>query len=138
MTNPYEPPKVDPHSLVQEAPPDAARDGTVLAELVAGWAATLFLAGGGALFGVLALSPLFAHWMRPSPPLHPCGMWWLIPFSTSILVGGSAGIALGLYAVCWYEAIHYPGQKLRIAGVVLGVALMVFVSLVMCVGCTLL
>ena len=46
----------------------------------------------------LLFSGLFVNWMQPQP-IPECGMWVIVPCGISSIVGGLAGILLGLILV---------------------------------------
>lgn len=126
----------DTHDSPQKLPQQVARRWAGVAELLGGCAVTLLLAVVGAFLGVVILSPLFAYLMQPPGPRGACGMWWVIPYSLSIIVGSLAGIILGLCLVWRYEALHYPCQTTRTVMVVVAVAFMVLAALAMVIGST--
>jgi hypothetical protein len=100
----------EPQTTPQEESKQTAKRSTGVVGFLCGCALTGLLGIVGAGAGLLFLSPLFAHLTRPPGPRGGCGMWPMIPLSLSVVAGGLAGLAMGLFLV-WRLESRYNRRR---------------------------
>jgi hypothetical protein len=99
--NPYVSPKT--------RPAEAAQTSGGFVKFCVGCAFTFGLGAVGAILGMLTLPSLLIPLIGPSEP-RPDGEWVIVPHFLSIVLGGLAGFAIGLFLARRYEVYHRSAQ----------------------------
>jgi len=100
-SNPYSSPSSDlMPAPAQEVPRRSVPLATMVRHIFASGASIIIVGIVGACLGYVFLSYSFAWLMWPPDPPGPCGMWWILPCSIAILVGGFSCSLVGI-VVAW-------------------------------------